>query len=193
MKPLGSADILDAAEYERRRADLRRQVVALKDKRRVLLGDHCSLHFENGETLRYQVHEMLRAESSWTRPGAIDDELAAYNPLVPKTGELSATLMFEYETPEERAVHLQRLVGIDRHLWLVVGSEKPLLAEFDRFQLDEGKISSVQFIKWRLDDVRRRGLSEDGTEVRVVVDHPQYEAETVLSEQTRREIMNDPD
>jgi hypothetical protein len=167
--------------------------VALKDKRRVLLGDHCSLHFENGETLRYQVHEMLRAESSWTRPGAIDDELAAYNPLVPKTGELSATLMFEYETPEERAVHLQRLVGIDRHLWLVVGSEKPLLAEFDRFQLDEGKISSVQFIKWRLDDVRRRGLSEDGTEVRVVVDHPQYEAETVLSEQTRREIMNDPD
>jgi hypothetical protein len=193
MKPLGRADILGAAEYARQRADLRRQVMALKDKRRVLVGDHCSVHFENRETLRYQVHEMLRAEGSWTRPGALDDEFSAYNPLLPKTGELSATVMFEYETTTERAVHLQRLVGIDRHIWLVVGSEKPLLAEFDRFQLDEGKISSVQFVKWRLDEVRRRLLKEDGTEVRIVVDHSHYEAEAVFSEQTRREIMNDPD
>lgn len=193
MKLLTTSEILDGAEYERQRPDLRRQVMVLKDKRRVSLGDHASVHFESRDTLRYQVLEMLRAEKSWARPGAVEDELQAYNPLVPGPGELSATVMFEYETPEERQAQFAQLVGIDQHLWLVVGSEKPLLARFDRVQLDGGRISSVQFVKWRLDDVRRGLLKEDGLVVKLVADHPSYRAQSVLSEQTRREIMNDPD
>jgi hypothetical protein len=193
VNSLTRSDILDAAQYERQRDELRRRIMVLKDRRRVLVGDHCSVHFESRDTLRHQVHEMLRVEGSWTRPGALEDELEAYNPLVPQPGELSATIMFEYETPEERGIHLSRLVGVDRHLWLVIGSEKPVLADFDRLQLDEGKISSVQFVKWRLDDVRRALLKEEGLVVRIVVDHPHYRAQSVLSEQTRREIMHDPD
>ncbi len=193
MNKLTPEELLSGAEYQRQRSDLRRRVMVLKDRRRVLLGDHCSVHFENRETLRYQVLEMLRAEDSWDRPGAKEDELHAYNPLVPEAGELSATVMFEYESPDERSLRLAELVGIDKHLWLVVGGEKATLAEFDRLQLDAGRISSVQFVKWRLDEVRRALLKEEGAVVKIVVDHPKYRAQSVLSEQTRREIMNDPD
>lgn len=183
-----------AAEYAALRDDLRRRVMMLKDKRRVLVGDYCSVHFENRDTMFYQVLEMLRAENSWDRPGALEDELSAYNPLLPRTGELSATVMFEYASAEERAVRLAELAGMEKHLWLVVGTEKPVAAEFDLSQIEPGaKISSVQFVKWRLDSVRRDLLKEEGTVVRIVIDHPRYQAQSVLSEQTRREIAADPD
>src|SRR5512139_3499382 len=98
MQLLTKADIVGKADYESECPDFRRRVIVQKEKRRVLLGDHCSIHFENRDTLRYQVQEMLRAEDSWARAGAVDDELEAYNALIPQRGELSATLMLEYET-----------------------------------------------------------------------------------------------
>lgn len=186
-------EIRSKDEYEKARPDFRRRVMRIKDRRRVLVGRHCSVHFESRDTLLYQVHEMLRAENSWQRAGAVEDELEAYNPLVPGPGELSATIMFEYETPEERAEHLPRFVGIDRHVWLQIGETEPLLARFDAGQIDEHKVSSVQYIKWRLDDERRGLLKKEGTVVRIVIDHPHYEAQAVLSEQARDEIMRDPD
>jgi len=136
---------------------------------------------------------MLRAEDSWRRPGAVEDELEAYNPLIPGRGELSATIMFEYETPEERAEHLPKFVGIDRHVWLRVGETERLPAVFDRGQIDEHKVSSVQYVKWALDETRRDLLKREGTAVRIIIDHPHYRAQAVLSEQTRNEIKNDPD
>jgi len=193
MQPMTKDDIRSADEYEKARPDFRRRVMLTKDRRRVLVGAHCSVHIESRDTLLYQVHEMLRAEDSWQRAGAVEDELEAYNPLIPGPGELSATIMFEYETPEERADYLPRFVGIDRHVWLQIGDTEPLLAEFDAGQIDEHKVSSVQYIKWRLDETRRSLLKKEGTVLRIVIDHPHYEAQAVLSEQTRNEIKNDPD
>ncbi len=193
MKPPTSSDIMTKAAYEKARPEVRRRVMVLKDKRRVVVGEHCTLHFECRDTMVYQVHETLRAEDSWTRPGAVEDELEAYGPIVPGEGELSATLMFEYETPEERAEILPRLVGIDRHVFLEIGGQEPLLARFDRGQIDERKVSSVQYVKWSLDAPRRRLLREDGTVVRVRITHPEYSAQAVLSEECRRAIMSDPD
>ena len=111
MHVLTPADIRGKPEYEADRPEFRRRIMALKQRRRVLVGDHCSVHFENRDTMRYQVQEMLRAENSWGRPGAVEDELSAYNPLIPQPGELSATIMFEYATAEERRVQLPRLAG----------------------------------------------------------------------------------
>jgi len=193
MQLMSRDEIRPKQDYETRRPDFRRRVMRLKDRRRVLVGEHCSVHFECRDTLLYQVHEMLRAENSWERPGAVEDELEAYNPLLPGTGELSATIMFEYETPGERAEQLPRFVGIDRHVWLQIGDTGPVLADFDRGQIDEHKVSSVQYIKWKLDDERRDLLGKDGTVVRVVIDHPHYTAQAVLSEETRNEIKQDPD
>jgi hypothetical protein len=193
MQPMSRSEIRPKSEYESMRPDLRRRVMRIKGRRRVLVGQHCSVHFESRDTLLYQVQEMLRAEDSWERPGAVEDELEAYNPLLPATGELSATIMFEYETAEERAVQLPRFIGIDRHVWLQIGDTEPVPAEFDRGQIDEHKVSSVQYIKWKLDDERRELLKREGTVVRIVIDHPHYQAQAVLSEQTRDEIKQDPD
>ncbi len=193
MHPLTPADILSADAYERERDALRRRLLVVKDRRRVQVGDHCSVHFETRDTIRYQVHEMLRAERSWSRPGAIEDELVAYNPLIPASGELSATLMFEWDDPDERHRNLSALVGIERHLWLVVGESAPLAARFDRAQMSPGRVSAVQFVKWDLGPVRRPQLRADGTVVRLVIDHPHYRAQSVLSEETRKELALDPD
>jgi hypothetical protein len=191
MKPITADEILTKDEYERTRPDIRRRIMTLKGRRRVPVGDHATLHFETRDTMLYQVHEMLRAEDSWQRPGAIPDELEAYNPLIPAGGELSATLMLEYETPEERAHHLQELLGIDRHVWLQVADTDPVLATFDHAQVSETRVSSVQYIKWPIDGERAQLLRADGTVVRVVIDHPHYAAQSVLSEETRKEIAGD--
>ena len=193
MKPLTSADILSRDTYEEARTDLRRRVMLDKSRRRIQLGPHCTVHFESRETLFYQVHEMLRVEGSWNRPGAVGDELDAYNPLIPQTGELSATLMLEYETAEERATELPKFVGLDQHVWLRVGDTAPLLATFDRGQIDDRGVSAVQYLKWRLDAEQRALLKADGAVVRLILDHPAYNAQSVFGEDTRRAIMNDPD
>ena len=193
MQLLTKDDILPKHEYVRARSDFRRRIMLIKDRRRVLVGEHCSVHFECRDTMLYQVQEMLRAENSWERDGAVEEELEAYNPLIPAQGELSATIMFEYESAEEREVQLPLFVGIDRHVWLQIGDTERVLAGFDRGQIDEHKVSSVQYIKWKLDNERRGLLKEEGTVVRVVIDHPFYQAQSVLSEQTRAAIRKDPD
>ena len=193
MDLLSKGDILDKATYERQRPEFRRRVMVQKDRRRIAVGDHVTLHFENRDTMHYQVQEMLRAEESWLREGAVEDELDAYNPLIPQRGELSATMMIEYETPEERARMLPQFVRIERHLWLHIGNTPPVLATFDRGQIDEHKVSSVQYVKFALSDEQRRLLAADGTVVRVVMDHPAYVAQAVVSEETRKAIAHDPD
>ena len=193
MRTLTTNDIRSKNDYEAARPEVRRRIMRIKDRRRVLVGAHCSIHFESRDTMRYQVEEMLRAEDSWERPGAVDDELEAYNALIPGPGELSATIMFEYETEAERAEQLPKFVGIDRHVWLKIGETDPVPAVFDRGQIDEHKVSSVQYVKWPIDGERRALLKREGTVVRLLIDHPHYRAQSVLSEQTRDEIKSDPD
>jgi len=191
MPLLTRADILDKDAYELARPDFRRRIMMVKDRRRVLVGEHLSFHFENRDTMLYQVQEMLRAEGSWQRPGAIDEEVETYNGLIPGAGELSATMMIEYATPEERALWLPQFVGIDRHVWLHIGDTPRISAAFDTAQIDTHKASSVQYLRWRLSQEQQRLLSSDGTVLRLVVDHPVYTAQAVLSEDTRKALAED--
>ena len=180
-------------EYQADRPDIRRRIIVKKERRRVAVGEHCSVHFECFETMRYQIHEMLRVENKWDDADAIAEELAAYNPILPGDGDLSATVMFEYQSEQERAVELVKLLGIENHLKLIIGDTDPILATFDLSQIGKDRISSVQYIRWSLDDEQRALLKKDGTVVRLVIDHPSHRAQAVLSESTRREIMNDPE
>ena len=192
MLPIDPREILPRQEYEAHREEIRRRMMVEKSRRRVLLGDHCTVLFESHETMLYQIHEMLRAEGTWDNPRAVQEELEAYNPIVPGPDELSATVMFEYETEEERARMLPRLVGIDRHLWLQIGEGAPLLAQLDRGQIDEARVSSVQYARWTLGPGEVQQLSQEGTVLRLRLDHPAYAAQAVLSEETRRAIRSDP-
>ncbi len=191
MKRITRDDILDRDAYQRDRDTTRRHIMVMKNRRRVALGDHATLHFETRDTMIYQIHEMLRAEGSWERAGAIADELEAYNPLVPADGELTATLMLEYETPAERDHSLRELVGIDAHLWLQVGDTPPLRAVFDGAQVTHTRVSAVQYVRWTLDEVRQDLVRQQGAVVRVVIDHPGYQAQAVLGEATRQELADD--
>jgi hypothetical protein len=192
MDLIREEEIKGAAEYDAMRPDFRRRIMAMKDKRRVPVGDHITVHFETRDTMLYQVYEMLRAESSWDRPGAIKEELEAYNPLIPQNGSLSATMMIEYQTPKERAHHLEALVGLDDgHVWLEVADAGRVAAVFDNAQVSPTRISSVQYISWPLDDDQRTLLQEDGSVVRIVIDHPHYQAKAVLGEETRKELAGD--
>lgn len=184
-------DLLGPEEYERQRETIRRRIMALKRIRRVPCGEHAMFHFESRETMFYQVHEMLRIERSWNRPDAVRDELDAYNPLVPDGSELVATLMFEYETPEERDEHLTKLVGIENHVWLQIGDADPVRAVIDDAQVSATRISSVQYVRWPLDALRRERLRTEGEVVRLTIDHPHYSATAVVGEETRRELAAD--
>ena len=193
MELLTKNDLYSKQAYENLRPDFRRRVMVQKDRRRVLVGEHCSIHFEYRDTVLYQILEMLRVEQNWERSEAVAAELEAYNPIIPQTGELSATLMLEYVEEAERHDALQRLVGIEQHVWLQIGATSPVPAQFDVAQLDADKVSSVQYIKWHLSDAQRRLLQQDGTVVRIVIDHPHYNVQAILAEDTRRAIMHDPD
>jgi hypothetical protein len=191
MEPIRLDEILSPDEYERIRPETRRRIMALKARRRVPLGEHATLHFETRQTMWYQVHEMLRAEGSWARPGAAAAELEAYNPLIPHDGNLSATLMFEYDSPAERAVKLAELVGIEGHLRLLIGDAPPVVAVFDAAQSSPTKISSVQYVKFPLTPQHAALVGREGTVLKVVLDHPAYQAQAVLGEETRKELAAD--
>ena len=192
MHRIATQEILSKEEYESRRDEIRRRILVEKARRRVPVGEHCMVHFESHETMLYQVHEMLRAEGTWGNMRALQDELEAYNPVIPSEGELSATVMFEYESEADRAIVLPRLVGIDRHIWLQIGDSSPLLAALDRGQIDEARVSSVQYAKWTLGSEECRLLRADGTVLRLRIDHPAYAAQAILSEETRKAIQEDP-
>jgi hypothetical protein len=192
MNPLTRDDLLGRDAYEAARDDIRRQVMRAKQPRRVHVGGHCTFLFENRETLRYQIHEMLRTEGSWERADAVEEELTAYNPLLPGDGALSVTMLIEYETPEERATELAKLGGIDQHVWLQVGDTDAVLATFDDAQISEdGRVSSVQYIRFTLSPEQQQTLAVDGTVVRLTIDHPAYQAQAVLSEETRKALAAD--
>jgi hypothetical protein len=143
--------------------------------------------FENRETVRYQVQEMMRIERI-VNPEAIRHELETYNELIPGTHGLSASLLVEYETPEERKVRLHELLGLEDHVWLVVDGAEPVKARFDTRQISTDRISSVQYIKFDLGPDRAAGWKQGA---RIVVDHPAYRAETILTSQQLEELGTD--
>jgi hypothetical protein len=130
MQPVLVSEIKNLAEYELERDDWRPLVMALKDRRRVRVGGHLTFLFENHDTVRYQIQEMIRIERI-VKPAEIAREVETYNELIPAKGELSASLLIEYETPSERDLRLRKLVGLENHIWLAVGDLPRAMAIFD--------------------------------------------------------------
>ena len=154
MRPVERSEIVDLSSYEAIRESVRSKVIAAKQPRRIALGPNMTLLFENRDTVRYQVQEMLRVERI-TGEREIAHELATYNELVPREGELSATLLIEYPEVDERDRKLRALVGLDvKGLRLRVGRHA-VDATFDSRQVGAERIPSVHYIKFVLPaDVR---------------------------------------
>ena len=150
MSPkLHAGELLSLEQYARERAAIRARMIDHRALRRLQLGAHCTWSFEDRETVRYQVQEMLRAERIF-EPDAIAEELAAYNPLIPDGSNLKATLLLEYPDPAERARRLQELRGIEHHCWLRVNGHDPVnaIADEDLERSNEQKTSAVHFLRF---------------------------------------------
>ena len=191
MKPIQLHEILRLEEYAALREKIRPAMIARRARRRLHLGEHMTLHFENRDTVLYQIHEMLRAEHI-TAPKAIVHEMETYNELVPDADELSATLMLEFPTAEERAVELPKLLGLERHIGLVVGSAPPCVAEFDQRQFEAQRLSSVQFLRFRVDpEPVALMLRDPPPPVLVRCTHPHDPAEAFVPGSLLEELRGD--
>jgi uncharacterized protein DUF3501 len=185
-------DVLNFFEYEKVRDERRRQVMALKRARRVALGRHLSFLFENRDTVLFQIQEMCRAERI-TDDGRIQDEIDVYSALLPRPGELSATMMIEIEDRDQIKPILDRFQGIDvgRYVWMQVGKEFAVPAEFEAGHSDQerGKLSAVHFVRFGFPEPVRRAFRD--APVFLVVDHPAERARVELSAEMKAALLED--
>ena len=170
MRPVDRSEVKNIADYELIRPELRTRMMALKEQRRISVGQHLTFLFENRQTVLYQIQEMMRIERI-VKPEDIAHEVETYNELVPGPNELSATLLIEYETAEERDLWLCELLGLEQHVWLEV-SGKRSQAIFDARQVASERVSAVQYIKFRLSPEQAANFSSGAA---LVVDHPKYQ------------------
>jgi hypothetical protein len=178
--------------YARIRNQFRQEVIAHKRIRQVALGDHITLFFEDEKTIRYQIQEMLRIEKTFEETG-IQDELDAYNPLIPDGRNFKCTMMIEYPNPEVRKIELAKLKGVEDRVWVQVeGREKVFaIADEDLERENEEKTSSVHFMRFELDE-DMAGALKYGVGLAMGVDHPNYKVVVdPIAAETRTSLVRD--
>ncbi len=189
MRKLAVSDIKDLREYERERDAFRSEIIAMKKRRRLSLGDLLSIVFENAFTMRFQIQEMARAEKM-LRDEQIAHEVETYNQLLPEPGELSGTLFIEIDDSDALRSWLPRLVHIEDHVHFIVGDRTVSAREEDAERLTrEDVTSAVHYLKFAFTPEERRAFA-DGP-VRLVVDHPEYQADVTLTTEQRSELVGD--
>jgi hypothetical protein len=185
-------DVLNFFEYEKVRDAMRRRVIDLKRVRRVPVGRHLSFVFENRDTLLFQIQEMCRAERI-AADARVQDEIDVYGALLPRPGELSATVMIEIPDKEQIQPILDRFKGIDttQSVWMQVGKEFAVPAVFEAGHSDEekGKLSAVHFVRFRFPEPAVRAFAD--APVALVVDQPAERGRVPLSEETRAALLED--
>ena len=184
-------DIMPLDTYTKNRGELRKNIVDFKKDRRVPLGPYATFYFESYETMLAQIQEMLYIEKGGDEQ--LNDELAAYNPLVPNGKELTATLMFEIDNPVSRAAFLGKVGGIEEKVFMKIDGDivKAVPEEdVDRTSAD-GKASSVQFIHFQLNEEQINKFKSKSSLIELGIDHSQYSHTTKLTEATVNSLSAD--
>jgi hypothetical protein len=189
LKPLERSDLLDLVAYEKARPEILARTIRLKRARRVGVGDRLTFVFENRDTVFFQVQEMLRVERI-AHDDKIQHELDVYNALVPGAHELSATLLVEIPDRAGIREELDRLVGIDEHVFLDVG-DATVQASFDPKQFEQDRISAVQYVRFALGPAVAERFRDPATRVRLRVEHPSYRAESEIAGEPRASLAAD--
>jgi hypothetical protein len=174
MPQITRDSLMTLEAYARERNEFRRKVLLHKKDRTLAVGPNVTLVFEDELTMRYQIQEMLRAERIF-EPEGIQDELDAYNPLVPDGSNWKCTMMIEYPDVEERRRMLPKLIGIEDRVWVRVEGCRPVyaIADEDLDRENDEKTSSVHFLRFELDEEMKLRLRA-GAGLAVGADHPQY-------------------
>jgi len=191
---LTAGDLMGLEQYASERAAIRTRIIAHKQDRTVHVGPHATWVFEDRETIRYQVQEMLRAERTFEAAG-IQDELDAYNPLVPDGSNWKATFLIEYTDEAVRRVALTQLKGIEDRCWVQV-------ADFDRTNFDrvwaiadedlerenDEKTSAVHFLRFELGAAMSKAV-KSGAAIHMGIDHPNYQHQLTPVPQATRDAL----
>ena len=184
-------DIMPLDVYIEKRRELRKSIVDYKKNRRVALGPYATFYFESYETMLAQVQEMLYIEKGGDEQ--LQDELSAYNPLIPKGKELTATLMFEIDNPISRAAFLGKVGGIEETVFMKINGEKIKAVpeeDVDRTS-SEGKASSVQFIHFNFTYDQIEKFQSNSSEIELGIDHKEYSHSTKLSKENIASLSAD--
>lgn len=191
MKKLTRTDLLGLEQYSLERKSFRERVMAHKSNRKVHIGSNATLYFEDGLTVQYQIQEMLRIERIFEANG-IQDELDAYNPLIPDGSNWKATFMVEFPDVEERKHWLARLIGIERQTWVQVdGFDKVYpIANEDLERETEDKTSAVHFMRFELAAGMVAALQARAG-VQMGIDHPNYTYSLRVAEPVRIALVAD--
>ena len=194
MQKLCKDDLYSLEKYSEIRDDFRSKVMEYKRDRRLPLGTDATLYFEDALTMQYQVQEMLRIERIFESAG-INEELDAYNPLIPDGSNWKATFMVEIPDEEERRQMLTHLVGIEDAVWMQVGESEKIrpIADEDLERSDEKKTSAVHFLRFELTEAQV-GALKGGATLSAGVDHENYQVDvSPVADNVRNSLIGDLD
>lgn len=193
MHTLTRNDLFSLEQYAGKRAAFRAEVLTHKKTRQVPIGGHATLYFEDRLTIQYQIQEMLRVERVFEAAG-IQDELDAYNPLIPDGSNWKATFMIEFDDVAERRAALARLVGIEDRIWVQVAGQAKVhaVADEDLERSNEDKTSAVHFLRFELTPAMVAAVKAGGR-LLIGSDHADYRYETTVTGVVRDSLVNDLD
>jgi hypothetical protein len=193
MEKLARSKLWSLEQYAVERTEFKKQVIEHKQARQLSLGPNATLYFEDFTTMKYQVQEMLRVERIFEAK-AIEDEIDAYNPLIPDGSNWKATFMIEYPDVEERRTALGALRGVEHKVWCRVGNLDPVfaIANEDMERSSDEKTAAVHFLRFELTHEAVTALRENA-ELIFGIDHEALSCETEVGLQTRQSLLDDLD
>ena len=193
FRPITPDELLPLAEYDLKRDEIRASIITLKNLRRVEVGPWVSAVFEDRRTVLYQIQEMLRVERI-TKPEAVRHEIETFSDLLPKPGELSATIFIEIPDPVQREAALSQLGGIEKHVRIRAGGlmapavdKRPIDPRFER----AGRASAVYYLGFPFGDAAREAFLRGPDDVWLEIGHARYKHAAALSPETRKSLSND--
>jgi hypothetical protein len=191
MNKVAPSEILDIAQYEKARDEFRRRIIGLKKNRRLPVGPMVTFVFENHDTILFQIQEMMRAERI-VDDDAIRREIDTYNQLLPDENELAATMLIELPDAARIRDEITKFHGVNtgEATYVRVGDER-LPGVFDAGQSDDRRISAVQYVRFRFSDAQREAFVTGASPARLVIDHPKYRHEALISGAVREELAKD--
>ena len=184
-------DLWSLEQYAEERDSFRAQVIEHKKNRQVYLGPHATLYFEDALTMKYQIQEMLRVEKIFTRD-EIQEELDAYNPLIPDGSNWKATFMIEYPDVDERAQALARMPGVEHKVWIQIGDDDKIyaIANEDLERSTDEKAAAVHFMRFELTTQANKALQE-GARLAMGIDHPELPYAVEVPENVKQSLSGD--
>lgn len=189
---LTHTDLHSLEEYSKIRDDFKKAAINHRKQRQVSIGKHMTLHFEDRVTVKYQIQEMLLVEKTFTQQG-IQDELDAYNPLVPTGTNLKSTLTIEYGDPVIRAEMLKKLRQVEDKIFLQIGNDSPIfaIADEDIDRSNDEKTSAVHFLRWELNAEQIKAFENLNNDILVGVDHENFQYITKIDIRTHEMLAKD--